>query len=47
MYQLMVERDGQLFDCSWAPRSYKSARVLYHYYTRTWPNNSYWLRLVG
>jgi hypothetical protein len=48
MYQLKVQLKGttELVSTSWSPRSYKSARALFHYYSRTWPEHSYWLAIV-
>jgi len=47
-YQLMVQVGGvgELAPTSWSPRSYRATSALFHYYSRTWPQNSYWIRVV-
>lgn len=44
-YQLQVQINGvgTPIDTSWPARPYKGAKALYHYYTRTFPANTYWL----
>jgi len=47
-YQLMVQIGGvgEIVPTTWPPRSLRAASALCHYYARTWPSNSYWLRVI-
>jgi len=47
LYQLMIETKDGLVPMSWSPRPYKSVAALFHYYSRTWPMNAYWIREVS
>jgi len=47
-YQLFVQFNGkgELKPTTWGPRSRKAINALAGYYSRTWPQNNYWIGTV-